>query len=399
MASSALSTAAETKHSDGITARAAQVVAAQTATSLPPHATSPSWTKYFKAKLALTLWWTWVCIKIGFASTLVIGLLVAYGLRFSVITIGPFTLGLYGVHPFYECFIPSLTHSFYLGVIILADFIVQTTCAYLNRIKVVKISKEGEKRGDAPLDISIAVVGYREDSEAWKKCLRSLQKQDAPPKAIIGVVDGQDGPDQSMAADFVEAFPPNTVLIGDFPELLSKLYTTTYWANIPEEFHSKAWKARGARLMRSIANTRTPVELEAEKIAWKAIHDKLDEWNEQFKIDQYKAICFTQPHGHKRVSCFLFPFFICPDCKHQHQTAMFTAFSIAMHIFKTKDAVFTTDSDTLLDPSALRHMSYLLASNEDFGGVTGDVKIWNKKESWLALMCALRYWFAVSQAF
>lgn len=189
------------------------------------------------------------------------------------------------------------------GVIILADFIIQTTSAYMNRRHVEKLSAECEKRGDAPLDISIAVVGYREDSEAWKKCLHSLQKQEAAPKAIIGVVDGQDGPDQSMAEDFVGAFPPGTVLIGDFDTLLSKLYTTTYWANIPAEFHSKTWKAKAARLIRSIANTRTADEFKAEAIAWKAVYAKLDEWNEKFKIDQYKAICFTQPHGHKRVSC------------------------------------------------------------------------------------------------
>lgn len=75
---------------------------------------------------------------------------------------------------------------------------------------------------------------------------------------------------------------------------------------------------------------------------------------------------------------------------------MFTAFTLAMLVYKAKDAVFTTDSDTILDPAALRQMSYVLGSDPDLGGVTGDVKIWNKKESWLALMCALRYWFAVS---
>lgn len=75
---------------------------------------------------------------------------------------------------------------------------------------------------------------------------------------------------------------------------------------------------------------------------------------------------------------------------------MFTAFSIAMYIYKTRDAVFTTDSDTLLDSKALRYMSYILADDCKLGAVTGDVKIWNKNESILALMCALRYWFAVS---
>lgn len=48
------------------------------------------------AKLRFAWWWCCVVAKIGFASTLVIGILVAYGLRFSVVSAGPFTLGLYG---------------------------------------------------------------------------------------------------------------------------------------------------------------------------------------------------------------------------------------------------------------------------------------------------------------
>ena len=36
----------------------------------------------------------------------------------------------------------------------------------------------------------------------------------------------------------------------------------------------------------------------------------------------------------------------------------------------------------------------LLFSNSKLAGVTGDVRIWNKKESFLARMSALRYWFA-----
>jgi len=91
---------------------------------------------------------------------------------------------------------------------------------------------------------------------------------------------------------------------------------------------------------------------------------------------------------------------------------MFTAFAIAMYGFSTKDAVFTTDSDTLLgkrlihtdhislrtlrhaESNALDEMYTLLASSTDLGGVTADVKIWNRNESFLALMCDIRYWFA-----
>lgn len=39
-------------------------------------------------------------------------------------------------------------------------------------------------------------------------------------------------------------------------------------------------------------------------------------------------------------------------------------------------------------------MYTLLESSPDLGGVTADVKIWNRNESFLALMCAVRYWFA-----
>ncbi|EED78578.1 predicted protein, partial [Postia placenta Mad-698-R] len=39
-------------------------------------------------------------------------------------------------------------------------------------------------------------------------------------------------------------------------------------------------------------------------------------------------------------------------------------------------------------------MMALLFSDSRFAGVTGDVRIWNKSESFLALMSSIRYWFA-----
>lgn len=186
----------------------------------------------------------------------------------------------------------------------MADFIVQTTCAFINRKKTERLAKKGEKEGTAPLDIIIAVVGYREDSDAWKKCLHSLQKQEAAPRVIVGVVDGQDGPDQSMAQDFAACFPPESTLIADLPELLSKEYTEVYWANMPPP-PPKTMKTRLASWKRSIANLRTEDELRAETIAWEAIEAKWKEWDAEHDFNKYKAVCLTQPHGHKRVS-------ICP---------------------------------------------------------------------------------------
>ena len=46
------------------------------------------------------------------------------------------------------------------------------------------------------------------------------------------------------------------------------------------------------------------------------------------------------------------------------------------------------------ESNALNEMYALLASSPDLGGITADVKIWNRNESFLALMCDVRHWFA-----
>lgn len=73
---------------------------------------------------------------------------------------------------------------------------------------------------------------------------------------------------------------------------------------------------------------------------------------------------------------------------------MFTAFCMSLYAIKTKHAVFTTDSDTLVKDDALDEMYTLLKSSPNIGGVTADVKIWNRADSFLARLCSVRYWFA-----
>lgn len=84
--------AAPTAHSEHITAATANLVQKETNAAR----TLDSRVQTAKAFFAVFTWWFWVVVKLTFAWSLVIGLLVAYGLRFSVVTLGPFTLGLYG---------------------------------------------------------------------------------------------------------------------------------------------------------------------------------------------------------------------------------------------------------------------------------------------------------------
>ena len=64
------------------------------------------------------------------------------------------------------------------------------------------------------------------------QCLKSLQAQEYPIKHIIGVVDGNDGPDCDMANAFGKAFPEDQRLIVHLPVLFSMMYKQKYWVRM-----------------------------------------------------------------------------------------------------------------------------------------------------------------------
>ncbi|PWN17925.1 hypothetical protein BCV69DRAFT_285517 [Microstroma glucosiphilum] len=334
-------------------------------------------------------------VKSIFSAALVIVLIFGYTYSIKVIDLHVTTVGIY-------------------GTILMADFLTQYSCAICNRWDVVNIvrrrkakmgcpperrrrpwqveakqdpvpepSDDPEKQGQAPevprnqlmnpdAEISIAVVGYREDEQAWKECLRSLQKQKLKPKCVVGVVDGNDQPDLDMANAFMEEFANHNSLMVHLPVLLSAVHRKTYFdtlATYPDS-RSKALKA-----WHRISGHHTEAQKASLAVALNVVLKQVDEWEAEYKLSSYEALCFSQPHGHKR-------------------TAMFTAFAISLWALKTKHAIFTTDSDTLVKDDALDEMLTILQSHGNVGGVTGDVKIWNRAESFLARLCAVRYWFA-----
>lgn len=334
-------------------------------------------------------------IKSIFSAALVIVLIFGYAYSIKVVDLHVTTVGIY-------------------GTILMADFITQYTCAIFNRWDVVRLVRrrkammgcpperrrkpwqteakqdplpnpidDPEKQGQAPevprnhlmnpdAEISIAVVGYREDEQAWKECLRSLQKQKLKPKCIVGVVDGNDQPDLDMANAFMEEFANHNSLMVHLPVLLSAVHRKTYFdtlATYPDD------RSKARKVWHRISGHHTEAQKASLVVALNVVLKQVDEWEAEYKLSSYEALCFSQPHGHKR-------------------TAMFTAFAISLWALKTKHAIFTTDSDTLVKDDALDEMLTILQSHGNVGGVTGDVKIWNRAESFLARLCAVRYWFA-----
>ncbi|PPJ49955.1 hypothetical protein CBER1_04725 [Cercospora berteroae] len=311
--------------------------------------------------------------NILFSFGLVAALIAGYAIGLSVFDLGVTSVGLY-------------------GTIFLLEYAAQVCSAIANRIQIDRIARHealrmrGEMFNDCfdnegdparfpgPLSpeaqVSIAVVGYREDEHAWRQCLRSLQDQMLRPKCIVGVVDGDEEPDLIMANVFADEFRSMATPVIRLPLLLSDLHRNTYFNNVPTDNRSLIAKA-----IHYISGGCRPGHVEALALARQAVINQVLEWDKKWSISSMRAVCFSQPHGHKR-------------------TAMFTAFAVSLWALRTRNAIFTTDSDTLVQNNALEEMLTVLHSSPDIGGVTADVKIWNRAESLLTRLCAARYWFA-----
>jgi hyaluronan synthase len=283
----------------------------------------------------------------------------------------------------------GLTSVALYGTILLGEYLIQLCCAFANRFDVNRIAgraalkvldpestknvNEGRAEPTSLMNpdghVSVAVIGYREDEKVWRDCLRSLREQNVRPKCIVGVVDGNDEPDLDMANVFVSEFKPVQAPLIHLPILLSDLHRDTYFKGVPEDvrgFLVKTWHW--------LTGQRRHGHIAALNAAKEAVMEQVAQWNEQWSISSLNAVCFSQPHGHKHA-------------------AMFTAFAISLYALQTRDAVFTTDSHTLVQGNALDEMLTLLHSSPDIGGVTAEVRIRNRGDFLLAQLCSTRYWF------
>lgn len=291
-------------------------------------------------------------------------MILGYIFSIKLLSIGTFTsIGLY-------------------GAILIGDFFVQFTCAILNRISINRIVANQRFTSTScttlcpKADLAIVCVGYREDEKAWRECLQSLQNQTLQPRVIITVIDGDEEADMMMANAFQQEFQGKQAKVVHFPKLLSSLHRFNYTQFLQSNSSSKEFSTF-SRFFGWITNSRSNVSQSAIQHANQTVEHQIQLWIDQFHIDcqSLEALCIVQPHGHKR-------------------TAMYTSFALVLYAFQIKDAIFTTDSDTLVQSNALDEMFCLLQSDQQIGGVTADVRIWNRSESILARMCSVRYWMA-----
>ncbi|EIW51535.1 uncharacterized protein TRAVEDRAFT_137322 [Trametes versicolor FP-101664 SS1] len=284
---------------------------------------------------------TWRSIQAAAGAVVVSALLVPFGAGFMVIEAGSFGVG-----------------SF--GLLMVTDFMLRVGAASLNRRRVDRVTKTStianshetyttSPRLNRPRlpECSVTVVGYRENEAAWENCLESIKAQQYPVKHIVAVIDGNQLPDMAMVSTFSNAFAEKERL------------------TLPTRYESfKAWWAGSS----------TAGHAEAHDAALNYVLDYVYTKATIQKWTQYRALCFTQPHAHKRH-------------------AMFTAFIVGTYALGTKDAILTTDSDARLDPAAASNLMAMLYSDAEIAAVTGDVDV-DRRESSFPNVYALSNWFS-----
>jgi hyaluronan synthase len=113
-------------------------------------------------------------------------------------------------------------------------------------------------------------------------------------------VDGNATEDMVMANAFDAEFAGPNAKVIHLPVLLSRIYGETYREVL--EASGEAPPRRFTRIWRWLRNVTTPAQLDAQKKARDRVIEEVRSWEETYRITDYSAVCFTQPHGHKRVS-------------------------------------------------------------------------------------------------
>lgn len=174
-----------------------------------------------------------------------------------------------------------------------------------------------------------------------------------------------------MAKQFQEAYADRDHRVVHLEHTLASVYKDAYEASL----HSLRRKPRSrwAKFKWWLTSIPYPEETASHLYARKILYRHMQALHQKHDFTKCYRTLYTQPHGDKR-------------------TAMFTAFAVSLFI--GAEAVFATDSDTLLEPTALQEMWILLDSDPNYGAVTADVKIENWKDSFISLQSRLRYWMA-----
>ncbi|KAK2599897.1 hypothetical protein N8I77_011614 [Diaporthe amygdali] len=199
------------------------------------------------------------------------------------------------------------------------------------------------------------VVGWREDEELYAQCLQSLISSPSCT-AIVAGIDGDEGEDERMVEIFQRVHPDGVVfrLAQPLSDTLDHLATLADIEVLNDENGQAAIMERLQNYLR---------DLLAEELLPRHPCD-------------VRAICVVQPHRSKK-------------------DILFTTLTVATIIAQDQCAefIFSTDSDSIVSPGAILKMARKLESNPNVGGVSGHMRFFHPRPTFITKVATSYYWF------
>ncbi|KAB8074414.1 hypothetical protein BDV29DRAFT_173703 [Aspergillus leporis] len=201
------------------------------------------------------------------------------------------------------------------------------------------------------------VVGYREDPELFRRALDSYKRADGCRFLLIGV-DGDEKPDMDMVRVFQEAYPEDSAIIR-IDEPFGEIAMRTY-KKISDTCFEGPERCREMTIAHCCSLAR---EILAE-------HDLgLGE------LGGITRLCLYQPHMHKKG-------------------VMFTSFifSIVISDILGIEYLWSSDSDTIVFPTSIRHTIETIAGDPTAGGGSSGLVVHNEDDSLTTKLGSAVYW-------
>lgn len=238
---------------------------------------------------------------------------------------------IYGWNVFFSINEKTYNISVY-GFYLLGYVLLQFIFAGINNIKLQKSQSDTRRSAKIIKRTNVMVVGHKEDPEYFRMCLESVNTVTSNVVNLNKIFVIIDGMDSS-------------------DKYMVDIFHNVFDNSAKKIFHLQ------------LSESSTPDEV-------LTLH--------MLDIKQNDIICISQAHGGKRC-------------------AMMTGFRITLLenvLFNTGiDTIFCTDSDTVITPECITNM-YGYFESDKIGAVAGNLGIYNKYDSVVSFMSAIRYWYA-----
>ncbi|RDW71628.1 hypothetical protein BP6252_08191 [Coleophoma cylindrospora] len=223
-----------------------------------------------------------------------------------------------------------------------------------------------------PISSIATIVGYREEPSLYQRALESYQDQN-DVRILIAGIDGNEDSDMEMVNVFNKVFPQESIVIS-LKEPLGQMSERIARICLEQQSERVSEKIDGPK-QPSAQDLQAEARIFALKYVCEHVWKILDEHGLMHSEQVIRGLCVSQPHVNKK-------------------DIMFTVFIISLVLGQkhNMEFVWSSDSDTIVQPHAVQDTIRCIASDTSVGGAACAVTLHNADDSIVARLAKASYW-------